>query len=307
VTEVLPFVSVELVFRCAYLALATIMKFGLVMNTAGEFSDVRALTKLARDAEAGGWDGFFLFDSIQPFAPDSYLPLADPWLALMAVALSTERIRFGTMVTALARRRAPKVARDTVTLDRTSRGRLVFGVGLGYGPASDPEFTALGEDSDPRVRGAKLDENLEVLTGLWSGEPFAYSGRYCTVQETVFLPKPVQSPRIPIWVGGLWPNHRPMLRAARYDGVFPIHREWGNGGFLSPEDIHAVKSFVGEHRASDDPFEVIFSPSYPDNLPAATPETITAYADSGVTWWLENVISMDGGVRRAREGPMTNR
>ena len=190
------------------------VRFGLYVANYGEFSDVRALGELAREAEVGGWDGIFLFDSIQPSEPGSYEPVADPWLALMAIALATERIRFGTLVTPLARRRPPKLDRETVTLDQASRGRLLLGVGLGYGPSADPEFAGLGEDSDPVVRAAKLDEGLEVLTGLWSGKPFSHAGQYYQVQETTFLPTPVQTPRIPIWVGGFWPNRRPMRRAA---------------------------------------------------------------------------------------------
>jgi alkanesulfonate monooxygenase SsuD/methylene tetrahydromethanopterin reductase-like flavin-dependent oxidoreductase (luciferase family) len=104
---------------------------------------------LAREAEFGGWDGIFLFDAVSPFEPGSYLPLVDPWLALIAIALATERIRFGALVTAVARRRPAQLARQTVTLDRASGGRLVVGVGLGYGPAADPEFAGLGEESDP--------------------------------------------------------------------------------------------------------------------------------------------------------------
>ncbi len=280
------------------------VRFGLYLANYGEFSDVRALGDLAREAEVGGWDGIFLFDTIQPFEPGTYEPLADPFLALLAIALATERIRFGTLVTPLARRRPAKVARETVTLDRASRGRLVLGVGLGYGPSADPEFTDLGEDPDPVVRAAKLDEGLQVLTGLWSGEPFAHTGPYYQVRETTFLPRPVQTPRIPIWVGGLWPHRRPMRRAARYDGVFPLHLDWAAGGLLSPAEINAVRSYIVERRADNAPFDVVFSPSYPDNRPSPTPDWLAAYAEAGVTWWLENVTSLDQAKARAWEGPL---
>ena len=279
------------------------MRFALYVANYGEFSDVRALGELAREAEVGGWDGIFLFDSIQPSELGSDELVADPWLALMAIALATERIRFGTLVTALARRRPPKLARETVTLDQASRGRLVLGVGLGYGPSADPEFAGLGEDPDPIVRAAKLDEGLEVLTGLWSGKPFSHAGQYYQVQETTFLPSPVQTPRIPIWVGGFWPNRRPMRRAARYDGVFPLHLDWADGAFLSPEDMKAVKSFVAERRTGNEPFDVVFSASYPDNEPSPTSDVLAAYAEAGVTWWLENATSLEQARTRAWEGP----
>ena len=154
------------------------MRFGLYLPNCGEFSDVRAVGELAREAEFGGWDGIFLLDAVSPFEPGSYLPMVDPRLALMAIALATERIRFGALVTSVARRRPAQLARQTVTLDRASGGRLVVGVGLGYGPAADPEFAGLGEESDPIVRAAKLDEGLEVLTGLVAWRGFSYAGQY---------------------------------------------------------------------------------------------------------------------------------
>jgi alkanesulfonate monooxygenase SsuD/methylene tetrahydromethanopterin reductase-like flavin-dependent oxidoreductase (luciferase family) len=282
-----------------------LVKFGLLMSATGEFSNVRLLGDVARDAETGGWDGIFLFDLIQPFAPGTYQPLADPWLALMAIALATKNLRIGTLVTAVARRRPAKLARETATIDRASDGRFVLGVGLGYGPVADPEFVGLGESSDPRVRAAKLDEGLEVLTGLWSGKPYSHAGDHFQVHETVFLPTPVQTPRIPIWVGGEWPNHRPMRRAARFDGVFPVHKEWARGAYLLPEDIRAVKTYIAEQRDNDEPFDVVFSPSYPDNQPLATPDALWAYAESGATWWLENLTVFDRARKRAREGPPT--
>ena len=116
-----------------------------LLPNCGEFSDVRAVGELACEAEFGGWGGIFLFDAVSPFEPGSCLPLVDPWPALMAIGLATERVRFGVLVTAVARRRPAQLARQSVTLDRASGGRLVVGVGLGYGPAADPEFTGLGE------------------------------------------------------------------------------------------------------------------------------------------------------------------
>ena len=282
---------------------AGLVKFGLYVANYGDFSNVRALGGLAREAEVGGWDGIFLFDSIQPSEAGSYEPVADPWLALMAIALATERIRFGTLVTALARRRPAKLARETVTLDQASGGRLVLGVGLGYGPSAGPEFAGFGEDPDPVVRAAKLDEGLEVLIGLWSGKPFSHTGRYYQVQETTFLPSPVQTPRIPIWVAGFWPNRRPLRRAARYDGVFPLHLDWAGGSFLSPEEIRSIRSYVAERRAGNEPFDVVFSAGYPDNQPSPTAAALAAYAEAGVTWWLENATSLEQARARAWEGP----
>lgn len=181
------------------------MQYAVSLPNFDVHADPRVLARLARDAEAAGWDGFFIWDHIL-FDPYGGIALSDPWVALAAIALGTERIRIGTMVTPLPRRRPWKLAREAVSLDHLSGGRLILGVGLG-----DPvreEFAWLGEETDNRVRAKKLDEGLAIVTGLWSGEKFAYEGEQYQVKETIFLPRPVQSPRIPIWVAGAWPTRR---------------------------------------------------------------------------------------------------
>jgi len=279
------------------------MKFGLYICPSDEFADVRVLADLAKRAEAGGWDGLFLYDQIQPFGHGSYEPLMDPWAALMAIALSTERIRLGNLVTPLARRRVTKVARESVTLDHASGGRMILGVGVGYVGESDPEYAALGEESDLRIRAEMLDEGLEVLTGLWTGQPFAFHGKYNHLDETVFIPGPVQTPRIPIWVAGFWPNKPPMRRAARFDGIFQLHPDFYGGGVLSPSDIRASKLYVDQHRSSSAPFDIIFDASFPNNHPNPAPSAVADYQDAGVTWWLENFVSLEEARKRAQEGP----
>ncbi len=179
----------------------------------------RTLAGLAQTAEAAGWDGFFIWDHIL-FDPYGGIAMSDPWVALAAIAMSTQRIRIGAMVTPLPRRRPWKLAREAVSLDHLSDGRLLLGVGLGD-PARE-EFEWLGEESDARVRAVKLDEGLDILVGLLSGHKFSYSGEHHQIKETVFLPTPVQQPHIPIWVAGAWPNKRPFRRAARWDGVLPV-------------------------------------------------------------------------------------
>src|SRR5438105_3220870 len=168
------------------------MRYGVSVPNFGSFADVRKTAELARDAERAGWDGFFLWDHISAAASfDDKTPIADPWIMLAAIALATERIRIGTMITPLPRRRPWKVARETVTLDHLSGGRLVLGVGLGFPPE---EYSLFGEDADDRVRGRKLDEALDVLTGLWSAKRFRFEGEHYTVRETTFSPAPRQSP-----------------------------------------------------------------------------------------------------------------
>ncbi len=190
------------------------------------------------------------------------------------------------MVTPLARRRPWKLARETVTLDHLSGGRLILGVGLGD-PAPE-EFTRLGEDADDRVRAEKLDEGLEILTGLWSGEPFSYTGEHYQLDNVTFLPRPVQQPRIPIWVAGLWPNRRPFRRAARFDGAVPVKvgPSPGMPGLLSPEELPEPLAYVRKHRQSDAPFDVNASAAIPTD-PAQARDIVDAFAAAGATWLQE--------------------
>jgi alkanesulfonate monooxygenase SsuD/methylene tetrahydromethanopterin reductase-like flavin-dependent oxidoreductase (luciferase family) len=257
------------------------MRFGVSLPPFGDFADVRLLTETARRAEEAGWDGFFLWDHV--FFDPSFHPMTDVWVALGAIAMSTSTIRLGPMVTPLARRRPWILARQTVAVDRASGGRLVLGVGLG--DPSQWDFGFFDEPTDPRVRAQRLDEGLEVLTGLWSGEPFAFDGRHLRVTEVRFRPTPVQSPRIPIWVGGQWPNRPPLRRAARFDGFFPIRTDGG----LSLEHWRDIMALLRELRPSNEPFDAIHAGQVPDGRWDRADDVIGPFADLGVTWWIEDV------------------
>jgi alkanesulfonate monooxygenase SsuD/methylene tetrahydromethanopterin reductase-like flavin-dependent oxidoreductase (luciferase family) len=174
---------------------------GLFLAPFEELADPALLIELAVDAEAHGWDGLFLWDHIIHRPP--VRAVLDPWVALSGIAARTTRLRLGPLVTPLSRRRVQKLARETVTLDLLSGGRLTLGVGLG----SEFELPQFGEVVDPRERARLLDQGLARLTEMWAGE---------------FEPPPVQRPRIPVWVAARWPNRRPVQRAARWDGLFPI-------------------------------------------------------------------------------------
>ena len=257
------------------------MRFGITLPPFADFSDPRTLAQLAHDAEAAGWDGFFIWDAI--FFDPTFHPAADPWVSLAAVAMQTERIRIGTLVTPLARRRPWKLARETVSVDRLSNGRLTLGVGLG-----DPvqwDFGFFGEETDPKMRAHRLDEGLEVLTGLWSGEPFSYEGEHYHVKEVTFHPTPVQSPRIPIWVGGWWPNKPPLRRAARWDGVSP--GKWG--GNITPEEWRELLDYVRKYRTASTPFDAVNFGATPGDDPSQAADMVRLYAEAGVTWWIESV------------------
>ena len=267
------------------------MRFAINLPAFNAMSDVRALAELAHEAEENGWDGFFLWDHMQT---DPNGPTADPWVALTAIAMRTERIRFGALVTPLPRRRPWKFARETATLDQLSGGRLIVGVGIGgdwWG-----EYSAFGEPAtDNRTHGAMLDEALDVVTGLWSGQPFNYAGKYYTIHNAQFLPTPAQQPRIPIWVAGIWPHKAPMRRAARWDGVCPIPVV--DGGVVQPDEVREMLAYIGEQRASSEPFSEPFDvvlAGWMGNRPQdEAAEALRGYAEAGVTWWQEGFLPSD--------------
>jgi alkanesulfonate monooxygenase SsuD/methylene tetrahydromethanopterin reductase-like flavin-dependent oxidoreductase (luciferase family) len=199
---------------------------GLFLAPFDELADPGTLVELARRAEQRHWDGLFLWDHVNYRPP--VRAVADPWISLAAIAGATERLRLGPMVTPLSRRRVQKVARETATLDRLSEGRLTLGVGLGSD--LNGELEPFGEEVDPRRRAELLDSGLDRLASFWAGE---------------FEPRPVQSPRIPVWVAGRWKTRRrPLERAARWDGFFPIE-------IPNPAALAGLAEEVGELRDGD--------------------------------------------------------
>lgn len=274
------------------------MRCAINVPNFGEYGDGRALAALAHEAEEEGWDGFFIWDHIGANWP---APTGDPWVLLAAMAMTTARIKLGALVTPLPRRRPWKLARETVTLDRLSNGRLILGVGIGSDFAR--EYSAYGEETDAKTHGAMLDEGLDVLTRLWSGEPFSYTGQHYTIHDARFQPVPVQAPRIPIWVAGMWPNKAPFRRAARWDGLVPMRRDEQP---LTMDDLHAIVAYTHEQRASADPFDVAIAGWVGDMEPAAATARLDEYAAAGVTWWQEGFLpgdTVDAVRERIHAGP----
>jgi alkanesulfonate monooxygenase SsuD/methylene tetrahydromethanopterin reductase-like flavin-dependent oxidoreductase (luciferase family) len=206
------------------------MKRGLFIAPFDELVDPRVVAGLAAAAEDRGWDGMFVWDHIVYRAP--VRAVADPWVVLSAVATATRTLRLGPMITPLARRRVQKLARETVTLDHLSDGRLILGVGLGSDNSG--ELGPFGEELDPRKRAQLLDEGLERLAAMWGGE---------------FEPPPVQQPRIPVWVAARWPNRRPVRRALRWDGLFPIEMP-------GPDALAELVAETREARGGE-PFDMV--------------------------------------------------
>jgi alkanesulfonate monooxygenase SsuD/methylene tetrahydromethanopterin reductase-like flavin-dependent oxidoreductase (luciferase family) len=198
---------------------------------------------------------------------------------MAAAAAATDRILLGPMVTPLPRRRPWKLAREAVSLDQLSGGRLILGVGIGFPP--DPEFTAFGEPADERMRAEMLDEALEIIAGLWTGRPFRFDGRHYHLDEVTFLPAPVRT-RIPIWVGGMWPHRRPFRRAARFDGVFPI-KAGEEMPMLDPLELAEIVQYVNQHRQHDGPFDVATYVDLPKDL-TRTGEIVETWSEAGATW-----------------------
>lgn len=276
------------------------MHYGIYTPNYGAEMSARALAELAREAEEAGWEGFFIWDHIQ-VSKSLRAPVLDPWVTLAAIAVNTKRIRLGAAVTPVARRRPWKLARETVTLDHLSQGRLILAVGLGFPP--DAEFAHFGEDPDAKVRAAKLDEGLDILAGLWRGKPFTYHGQYYSIAKTVFLPRTFQSPRIPIWVGGFWPHKAPFRRAARWDGAFPLK----TGGAMKKKDLEDIRAYIQQHRTATTPFDLVMMGYTPGNDADKARKIIAPYRAGGLTWWLESLFQVHDSIaamrRRIRQGP----
>jgi alkanesulfonate monooxygenase SsuD/methylene tetrahydromethanopterin reductase-like flavin-dependent oxidoreductase (luciferase family) len=287
------------------------MRFAVDVPNFGDFADPRVLADLARRAEQAGWDGLFVWDHVT-HRKELRRAIADPWVLLAAAALATERIRLGTMVTPVARRRVSKLAREVTTLDRLSGGRMILGVGLGA-PIPD-EFGSFGETTDPKVLAARLDEGLTALNLLWSGEPVTFRGQHVVVEDVVFRPTPVQRPRVPVWVGGEWPARPPMRRAARWDGAMPILLD-GDGPRRRPRQPDAatvaeIHGFLAGQRAAAglerEPFDLVVSGTSPA-APAAAADLTGPLAAAGATWWAEcmwdDLERAEPMVRRVDQGP----
>ncbi len=272
------------------------MKYGFIITS----GDPMTAADLAREVEEAGWDGAFYWDAICVGAFDTY----DPWVVMAAMAMRTSRVHLGAMLTPPARRRPWKLARETMTLDHLSGGRLVLPVGLGA--TDDGGFSKVGEPTDKKVRAELLDESLEILAGLWSGEPFSFTGGHYKVEEMTFLPEPIQTPRIPVWVVGAWPSKKSMNRALRYDGLlaYTTHRAPGH---VEPDDIRAMKRYVEENRESDGPFDIIWEGETPGEDPERAAGIVAPFTEAGITWWMESPWTPpndpDTLRERIRQGP----
>ncbi|HUG47374.1 MAG TPA: LLM class flavin-dependent oxidoreductase [Candidatus Limnocylindria bacterium] len=249
------------------------MKFGIILTSGSPLE----AAELAAEAERAGWDGVFTWDGIAVGSMDTY----DPWVTMAAMAMTTSRVRLGAIVTPPSRRRPWKLARETASLDVLSGGRLVLPVGLGA--PDDSGFGNVGEATERRERAERLDETLAILAGLWSGDPFAYSGHHFRFGKMTFRPTPVQRPRVPVWVVGAWPSERSMGPAARWDGLLPHAlpgHEWG------PPLLARMRDWIAERRSLDG-FDICVEGVTVDD-PQAAGAAVAPWVEAGATWWIES-------------------
>lgn len=284
------------------------MRYSVNVPNFGEFAAPEVLAGIARRAEDAGWDALLVWDHVVGEKKLRW-QIADPWILLTAAALATRRIRLGTAITPVARRRPSKLAREVATLDRLTGGRMVLGVALGA-PVAD-EYASFGDTTDIKVLAERLDEGLHALDLLWSGEPVTYRGNHVTIENVVFQPTPVQRPRVPVWVGGFWPNKPPMRRAARWDGAIPSMAGFEAARTPEVSEVRELVAFLrgcrAENGLADRPFDIVIggmSPSGPAGRDLAGP-----LADAGVTWWDERMPWGDDLertapiLRRIEQGP----
>jgi hypothetical protein len=253
------------------------MKFGFVFPG----GTPQAAIEFAKETEAHEWDGFFVWEPVYGI---------DPWVTLGAIAAQTERIKIGTLLTPPSRRRPWKLASEALTVDLLSGGRMILSVGVG---AVDTGFESMGEITDRKTRAELLDESIDILTGLWGGQPFKYEGQHYQLNEYTFVhqpPSPVQQPRIPIWVVGAWGWPKSMQRVLKCDGILPTIIDQ-NKKFvdLTPEHILQIKAFVDKNRQLESHFDIIVENTTPGKDPSAAVAKVQPWIEAGATWWIESM------------------
>ncbi|MDT4941495.1 MAG: hypothetical protein QOJ34_1584 [Pseudonocardiales bacterium] len=273
------------------------MQFSINIPNFGDFADARTVATVASAAEAAGWDALFVWDHVvHDKLRRQGQPFGDPWMLLTAAALVTSRIRLGPMVTPVARRRPEQLARQVATLDALSRGRVIFGAGLG-GPIDD-EFASFGDTTDPVVLAERLDEGLDLLSRYWTGEQVDHDGRHYRVRQTTLLPATVQRPRPPVWIAGYWPHRRPMRRAARWDGAVPLFLSARHGEAPPPDEVRELAGYIAEQRGdrAAEPFDIVVGGV---SDPATAADLLGPLQAAGATWWDERQVQANPDHHRA--------
>ena len=269
------------------------MKYGFVLP----FGDARTAAEIALHAEQAGWDGFFVWEPVWGI---------DAWVSLTAAAMQTQKIHLGTMLTPLSRMRPWKLASEAATLDNLSGGRL----NLAFGPgAIDTGFEEFGEVTDRKERAELMDECLDILLGLWHGQPFSYQGKHYQIKPTRFVlpPPPVQQPRIPIWIVGAWGYSKSMHRVMKYDGLLPNVKD-AKGGWRGPtvEDVRIIKQYIQANRQETTPYDIVVEGVTPGEDHGKAAGIVQPWIEAGATWWIEGMwetTDPESILTRIRQGP----
>jgi len=275
------------------------MKYGFVFPRGDVFEAIR----FAKAAEKAGWDAFFVWEPTYGI---------DAWVTLAAIAVETEKICLGTLLTPPSRMRPWKLASEAITIDILSKGRIIISVGLG---AIDTGFEELGEKTDLKTRAELLDESLDIMEGLWSGDMSNYKGKHYNIKNlfgSEFFkrhppPKLIQFPRIPIWVVSAWPYEKSMKRAIKYEGIIPtIKNKQGQFEDITPEHIVEIKDYIQENRSKNVPFDIIVEGKSPGDDPEVSMSIIKPFAEAGATWWIESnwtTKNLELLFKRVKQGP----
>jgi alkanesulfonate monooxygenase SsuD/methylene tetrahydromethanopterin reductase-like flavin-dependent oxidoreductase (luciferase family) len=272
------------------------LKVGLALPYGGASTGAR----LVKEAEQAGWEGVFVGDAIW---------CEDPMIVLAAAAVNTSRIRLGTMVIPVPLRQPWKIASESVALDRLSNGRVTLGLGAGavwMGWQAFPDTV-----TDPRLRAEMLDETIDILDLLYQRQPFDYDGKHYHLKLTqldvqFYPPPPVQQPRIPLWVVGVWPRMKSMRRILKCDGLLP-QKMSPEGQFeeVTPADIRAMKAYVDANRTLTTPFDIVVEGKTGGLPPAQAQAKLAEWAEAGATWWIEGMWEHSEAevLQRIRQGP----
>lgn len=279
------------------------MKFAINIPNYSHFSNPDNIVSFAKEVEASGWDGLFIWDHLQLY-PKYFrgMNFIDPYVAMTLIAYESSKLILGPYITPLSRRRPWQVYRQLVSIDHISKGRAMLGVGLGT-PA-EFDFAAFGDADVNKIRAELLDEGLEIIHLLSSGEEISYQGKHYQLSKVQLLPKPYNG-FIPIYIAGQWPNKPPFRRGARYNGILPISNNWPET--LSPDEIATISEYITQFRDSTQPFEVFAGGTSVGKSRDERRELIEAYAKAGATWWCEDMdtwgFEFAELLDRVREGP----
>lgn len=270
------------------------MRYGIEIVPFGEFAEPQNIVRFAQAAEAAGWEALWVWDHLaMPYG------VADPWVTLTAVAATTSTLKILPGVAALPRYKPHLLARLLASLDRLSNGRFILGAGLG---AIHDEFASVGESSTYQTRAAMLDEMLDLLVALASGESVTHHGPHYTADNLAILPPPVQRPRYPVWIGGDSPAA--YRRAAHWDGwiIGTVNEKCEIT--MPPEAIAQRVTAVQQQRQAHLPPLAI---AVDGITQAGETALVQEYAEAGATWWFEILFglraSMDELLARVQAGP----